>query len=67
MWAMPGEPCVSMGIDKEHRVYMTDYIHCPDSARIQGANERVVLCLMNDTTSKSSVKCKMSYNIIVSG
>ena len=22
--------------------------HCPDSARTQGANERVVLCLMNE-------------------
>ena len=22
--------------------------HCPDSARTKGANERVVLCLMNE-------------------
>ena len=22
--------------------------HCPDSARTEGANERVVLCLMNE-------------------
>ena len=24
------------------------HVHCPDSARTQGANERVVLCLMNE-------------------
>ena len=27
------------------------YGHCPDSARTQGANERVVLCLMNESVA----------------
>ena len=38
------------------RCHHTGIEHCPDSAHTQGANERVVLCLMNDTTSKSSGK-----------
>ena len=29
-------------------VKLTSRWHCPDSARTQGANERVVLCLMNE-------------------
>ena len=28
--------------------YVNSQKHCPDSARTQGANERVVLCLMNE-------------------
>ena len=32
----------------EHEVFFGTCMHCPDSARTQGANERVVLCLMNE-------------------
>ena len=32
----------------EYRSVSRTIDHCPDSARTQGANERVVLCLMNE-------------------
>ena len=54
-WCKPFRPGVNISAlaqtfppgRKLHAIWR-EVDHCPDSARTQGANERVVLCLMNE-------------------